>query len=109
MPAIAAIRSLQPSDSIATITDLLHRAYASLSAMGLNYTAVDQSVDETAQRVSLGECALAVVDERIVGTVTAVGAKPKSDCSWYREPQVASAHQFAVEPEFQRNGVGSAL
>jgi GNAT superfamily N-acetyltransferase len=106
---IAAIRPLAPSDSILATTELLHRAYAPLGAMGLNYTAVDQSSDETARRISRGACALAVIGERAVGTIIAVGFKPDGGCPWYREPHVARAHQFAVEPEFQRQGIGGAL
>ena len=106
---IAAIRALQPSDSIAAITDLLHRAYAPLGAMGLNYTAVDQAADETARRIGRGVCALAVIGERMAGTITAVGFKPDGGCPWYLQPNVARAHQFAVEPELQRHGIGGAL
>lgn len=105
----AAIRALQPTDSIAAITELLHRAYTPLGAMGLNYTAVDQSAIETARRISRGTCAVAVLDERVVGTITAVGGKTDGGCPWYREPQVARAHQFAVEPELQHRGIGGAL
>ena len=105
----AAVRALQQSDSIAVLTDLLHRAYTPLGAMGLNYTAVDQSCDETARRISRGVCAVAVTDERIVGTITAVGFKPDGGCPWYRRPDVARAHQFAVEPELQFQGIGCAL
>jgi len=45
------LRPLAPSDSIVELTLLLHRAYARLGAMGLNYTAVDQSPDVTARRL----------------------------------------------------------
>ena len=41
-----AVRRFEQDDAEA-LTDLLHRAYAELGAMGLNYTAVDQSVAET--------------------------------------------------------------
>jgi hypothetical protein len=33
---------VDPNDSFEELTGLLHRAYASLGAMGFNYTAVDQ-------------------------------------------------------------------
>lgn len=106
---IATIRTLEPNDSIGAITGLLHRAYAPLGAMGLNYTAVNQSSDETATRISHGVCALALIGERIAGTIIAVGFRSGGGSPWYREPHVARAHQFAVEPEFQGQGVGSAL
>jgi GNAT superfamily N-acetyltransferase len=103
------IRSLNESDSLAALTDLVHRAYAPLGALGLNYTAVDQSVDETATRIARGECAVACIGGLVIGTVIAAGTKPKGATPWFREPFVATAHQLAVEPSFQRHGVGSAL
>jgi GNAT superfamily N-acetyltransferase len=109
VPVVTSIRLLLPSDSVAALTALLHRAYASLGAAGLNYTAVDQSVEVTTNRIGRGSCVVALVDDRIVGTLVTVGAKPNGSCPWYRLPTVASAHQFGVEPEFQRNGVGSTL
>ena len=109
MLVVADIRPLNDTDSLAALTDLLHRAYAPLATLGLNYTGADQTVEETARRIALGECAVAVLDAHVVGTITVVGAKPNRGCPWYREPYVASAHQFAVEPKLQGNGTGSAL
>lgn len=37
------IRPIEPGDSLEELTRLLHRAYAPLGKLGLNYTAVDQS------------------------------------------------------------------
>jgi hypothetical protein len=45
------IRPLEEADSLGELTSLLHRAYAQLSDLGLNYTAVDQSVDEEQTRL----------------------------------------------------------
>ncbi len=38
MDSAIIIRDLQPGDSIAEMTRLLHAAYAGLAAMGFNYT-----------------------------------------------------------------------
>jgi GNAT superfamily N-acetyltransferase len=104
------IRVLDRSDSLERLTELLHRAYAPLGARSLNYTAVDQSVADTAQRISRGVCAVATVADAIMGTVTVCGGPfAQSRCAWYREPHVAFAQQFAVEPSYQRRGIGSAL
>jgi GNAT superfamily N-acetyltransferase len=105
----AAIRLLAAGDSLALLTDLLHRAYAPLGARSLNYTAVDQTVETTAHRVSLGTCAVLTLGERIVGTITVRPPKADSDCAWYRLPHVAIATQFAVEPEHQGAGLGAQL
>jgi hypothetical protein len=65
-----AIRPLDPHDSIEGLTALLHRAYAPLGAMGLNYTAVDQTPSDTRSRIGKGICFVAVDGGgRLVGTV----------------------------------------
>ena len=46
------IRPLLPSDSLEELTALLHAAYASLAAQGWNFTAVDQSVAMTRERLA---------------------------------------------------------
>lgn len=103
------IRSLGPHDSIEDLTALLHRAYAPLGKCGLNYTAVDQAPEYTAQKNALGECVVAVRGEVVVGTILIHGPALSSDCSWYRRAEVASAHRFAVEPVMQRSGIGLSL
>ena len=104
-----AVRELCDGDSFAELTELIHRAYAPFGALGLSYTAVDQSAEETARRAGFGRCALAHIDGALAGTITAQGPSPRSTSSWVRLPNVASAHQFAVEPSLQRQGIGSAL
>lgn len=110
-----ALRPLQPCDSLDALTALLHRAYARLGAMGLNYTAVDQSVDVTAQRVAGGQCFVAEQEGRIVGTVTVGGAwdvqrvPGARDCAWYLRRDVAHLHQLGVEPAQRGHGIGGAL
>jgi hypothetical protein len=54
------IRPIDSTDSLATITELLHSAYARLGAMGFNYTAVDQTEETTRKRVAGGTCLVAV-------------------------------------------------
>lgn len=104
-----AIRVLTPSDSIAKLTHLLHRAYAELGAMGLNYTAVDQSPEVTAQRIQGGSCFVAEWSGELVGTVLAKPSDPDSDCDYFTRQDVASLRQFGVEPAFRGKGIGLAL
>lgn len=103
------IRPLAPADSLADLTSLLHRAYARLAAMGLNYTAADQTPEVTAQRIAGGQCFVAERDGRLVGTVLVHPTYARNDCAWFTRPGVAAFHQFAVEPALQRRGVGRAL
>lgn len=103
------IRPLAESDSLVELTNLLHRAYAKLAAMGLNYTAVDQPVEVTARRISRGQSFVALCDGRIIGTLTVARPYPNSHSTWHRAPEVVHLNQFAVEPTFQGRGIGSAL
>lgn len=105
----AIIRPLTPDDSIEVLTDLIHRAYAPLGAMGLNYTAVDQSAEITAQRASRGICFVAIRGREIIGTLVVQPPDPESECRYFSRPGVASVRQFAVAPERQGTGVGSNL
>ena len=63
------IRPLLPSDSMVQITQLLHRAYARLGSMGLNYTAVDQTAEVTASRIAGGHCYVAEWLGTLAGTI----------------------------------------
>jgi GNAT superfamily N-acetyltransferase len=110
-----AIRPLAPSDSLESLTALLHGAYSHLGAMGLNYTAVDQTVEVTAQRVASGHCFVAESEGRIVGTVTVgeawdVQRTPGArQCPWYLRRDIAHLHQLGVDPAVQAQGIGTAL
>lgn len=91
------------------LTDLLHRAYGTLGAMGFNYTAVDQPVERTRQRASDGECYVAVDGGRIVATATFGLAETMTRPPEYARPGLAYFTQFAVEPALQGTGLGSRL
>ncbi len=103
------IRRLRATDSFDELTSLLHRAFAPLGRLGLQCTGVDQSVDTTSRRAHRGDCFVALADARIVGTMTLEGPERGSPCRWYRRPEVASVHQFAVDPLYQGQGCGKAL
>lgn len=103
------IRLLQPSDSIQELTALLHRAYAALGAMGLNYTAVDQTPHVTRQRIDAGTCFVIEADGRIVGTAVVRHGYEKNQCAYYTRPHIAIINQLAVDPDHQGRGWGQAL
>lgn len=103
------IRPLQPTDSIAELTSLIHRAYARLGNMGLNYTAVDQTAEVTAERIRGGACFVVVDGTRVIGTITAQPTYAENECEYFTRPGVAAAHQFAVDPDRQGEGVGRML
>lgn len=103
------IRPLQASDSITELTLLLHRAYARLGHMGLNYTAVNQTPEVTAQRIRGGNCFVAEADSQLVGTVVVQPTYTDNECAYFTRPGVAAAHQLAVDPAYQGSGVGRML
>ena len=109
------IRPRLASDSMDALTALLHRAYARLGAMGLNYTAVDQSAEMTARRLADAHGLVAERDAALVGTVVVQGAFDVErtpgvrGCPWYLRRDVAHLHQLGVEPAAQGQGVGAAL
>lgn len=103
------IRPLSPADSLIDLTSLIHRAYARLGAMGLNYTAVDQTPEDTAKRVRGGQCFIAEWAGVLAGTIVVWPTYQTNECDYFTRPGVAAAHQFAVEPALQGHGIGRAL
>lgn len=103
------VRLFSESDSIADLTDLLHRAYARLGKLGLNYTAVDQTAEVTAARIRGGTCYVATLSDTLVGTIVVQPTYLANECEYFTRPGVAAAHQFAVAPESQSLGMGRML
>jgi GNAT superfamily N-acetyltransferase len=104
------VRLIEETDSFTTLTELLHRAYAQLAAMGFRYRATYQDVETTRERAGKGECYVAFQGARMVGTVLLVPPSARAPhCSWYDRDGVSIVSQFAVEPELQRQGLGGKL
>lgn len=104
------VRPLHPDDSIDDLTDLLHRAYATLAARGLRYLASHQDAATTRERIGEGEALVALSDDgAIIGTITWHRPGIKTGVGWYDRPGVAHFGQFAVEPRLRGAGIGRAL
>lgn len=104
------IRRIEPHDSLEALTELLHRAYARLGAMGFRYLATHQDVATTQRRVARGDCYLALLGDRVVGTTLVVPPQPPlGSCAWYDRPDVGRVSQYAIEPAFQGRGFGTRL
>jgi CheY-like chemotaxis protein len=103
------IRRLRPGDSLNEFTALLHRAFGSMSHLGLPCNCVHPPVEETICRIRRGTCFVAVRGSRIVGTMTLETPRWRRECSWYQRSDVASLHKIAVDPSEQGQGCGSRL
>lgn len=103
------IRRIAKDEDFEALTDLLHRAYAELAGMGYRYLATHQSPDITRDRCESGECLIATLDSKVVGTATFYTAAQTGSAEWYDRLEVASFGQFAVEPSLQRSGIGGQL
>jgi GNAT superfamily N-acetyltransferase len=110
------IRPLAASDCLTELTGLLHASYASLAAQGWNFTAVDQPVDVTRDRLAGAQGFVAELDGRLVGTVAIRGPKPAGEAyiadpppPLYTTPGTAILSQLAVHPDCRGLGVGERL
>lgn len=98
-----------PSDSLAELTELLHRAYAPLAQRGLRYVATYQDESTTARRIAGGTCLVATLGNRLVGTITFKPGLMTTKCDWYQRPGVAYCGQFGISPDHQGLVIGSLL
>lgn len=110
------IRPLQSSDSLDDLTRLLHAAYASLAAQGWNFTAVDQPVEVTRQRLAGAQAFVAEVDGRLVGTIAVRGPKPAGEAyigdpspPLYTTPGTAILSQLGVHPDWRGQRLAERL
>ncbi|MFG6486482.1 GNAT family N-acetyltransferase [Roseateles sp. BYS78W] len=110
------IRPLATSDCLNELTALLHTSYASLAAQGWNFTAVDQPVHVTRERLAGAQGFVAELGGRLVGTVAVRGPKPAGEAyigdpspPLYTTPGTAILSQLAVHPDCRGQGVGERL
>jgi hypothetical protein len=55
----------------------------------------------TASRVASGECYVVLSSGTLAGTVVLNHPEEHAGTPWFAKPDVASAHQLAVEPRLQ--------
>lgn len=102
------VREFVEGDSVAQLTRLLHRAYAAHAVEGRAFFASYQSAEDTAYRLSKGECWIALRACELVGTVTV--AAPHVVPEGYPAPEGFGAFwQLAVDPAEQGTGLGQRL
>ena len=107
------ILSAQPfshvDHSVSEITALLHRSYKQLADMGFQYWATHQDDTVTLKRLLGGHGLVVCVAGQIIATITVYGADQTSGTPWYDRPDVGEFGQFAVDPPFQGQGIGTWL
>lgn len=103
------LRRFGANDSYEELTRLLHRAYAELAAMGFRFHATFQAPDVTRKRAERGECWVADLHGRVIGTVTFYPCDRTDGSPWYDRPDVASTGQLGVDPDYRRHGIGARL
>lgn len=120
------VRRLAPSDSLAELTSLLHRAYAKQVAMGLRPLAGRQDEATTRKRVFSGECWVAVehiplpdpedprgvsreARQKLVGCILYHEVEEAEGPDWFHRSDVAWFSQFAVDTGYQGAGIGQML
>jgi len=102
-------RRLEDGDSLEHLTDLLHRAFSRIGRMGIPCSCVSQPPEVTRQRISRGDCFVALSGDLIVGTVTLCAPDGAADSTHYRNSRVGTLHQLGVDPLFHGQGIGNAL
>lgn len=107
-PETRIVRWSDPAQ-VPEITALLHTAYAPLAEAGLRYLATYQDDEVTLERLSNGESYLALLGEKIIGTITLSLPGQIAHSEYFNRPGVAVFHQFAVAPEHQCQGIGGTL
>ncbi|MCP4570645.1 MAG: GNAT family N-acetyltransferase [FCB group bacterium] len=103
------IRPISDKDSIEELTELLHRSYKVLADMGLKYLATWQDSDITRKRIAKGECFVAEDNGRIIGTINLYPPDILGGSPWLERGDIAEFGQFAVDPEFQKQGIGEMM
>ena len=103
------IRKLTDWDSLEDLTELLHRAYGRLAEMGLRYLATHQDVAMTRERIAESDCFVAVLHDRIIGTICFHPPSSQIGSPWMDRKDVAHVGQLAVDPDFQDRGIGLRL
>ncbi len=102
------IRQYQPADSIPEITELIHVAYKQLADMGLKFWGTWQDESVTLERIHDSYLTLVgVQDDKIVATISLYSSKENHKCEHYRTAWYFG--QFAVRPDIQKTGIGSAM
>lgn len=102
-------RYFTSSDSLEELTDLVNKAFAVHKEKGLDYMGATQDSQTTLKRIRKAYCIIALLNGKIVGTVTIKPTWRTKGSPWFNRHDVGKSNQFAVDPELQAKGIGSQL
>ena len=100
---------LDKRSSLEELTLLIRKAYRQLAELGFKYWGTHQTVDDTKRRIANGECYVKKAKGRLVGTIFLSNPDKIHDHDYYNQTHVTPFSQFAVDPDFQRSGIGGEL
>lgn len=86
------------------LTEVLNIAYSDWKKEQLEYKAVNQTEEDTRNRIKGGWCMIAYVEEKIVGTMT-LHVVEKVKRKWYEDKKYITLTQLAVLQEYRDSGV----
>jgi ribosomal protein S18 acetylase RimI-like enzyme len=92
------------------ITEVIQLAFSEKKDRGLLYVATQQDAQKTQERVGNGICIVALLDDKVIGTVTLqIEQIDKRKRKWYHGNLSAYSSQLAVHPDYKGFGVGNML
>lgn len=97
------ILRLAKDSDVSELRSLINSAYKELLDQGLNYTATYQDEEKTRERISTGRAFVLLKKQQIIATILF-----KKD-NFFTKKNTAYVGQFAVAPEFKKNGLGTIL
>ncbi|MGG1659326.1 GNAT family N-acetyltransferase [Brevibacillus sp. NRS-1366] len=97
------------TDSIEELTRLLNKSYQTLAEMGFRFVASHQDAPMTLKRMENAHCLVGLQNGKIIATILYYPPASAKGAPWYDQPNVAKFGQFAVDPEYRRQGIGDEL
>jgi len=99
----------QHKHSVNEITELLHDSYSIHLQNNLHFWATTQTNETTYKRLTSGISYVAILNNKIIGTITYYSNCPSNNCDYYQQKSVGRFGQFAVDRSYQKKGIGNLL
>ncbi|MBI2308433.1 MAG: GNAT family N-acetyltransferase [Rhodocyclales bacterium] len=103
------IRPFAQFDSPEELASLVRTAYAPIAALGLKVSGASLTHETLLKRLASGNCLVAECGGKLIGTLLIRPRFLTPQCAFLASEGLAYFYQFAVLPEFQRQGVGTLL